>query len=92
MQLAYDKKTRMIKAVKTKECKECLDYKDQRVDEYIFLQNLCELHQSDKITGFEFSELVKDFTGYSKAPNYLHDDLNNRGIDINDYDPIKIGH
>ncbi len=56
-----------------------------RNDEYNFLQNLCGLHQGDRISSFDFSELIKEFCGYSKAPEYLHTNLIDQGIDINDY-------
>lgn len=71
-------------------CKECIKKDETRLDEYRFLTNLCELHQSDKIEGFEFSELIKQFAGYSSAGNYLHESLIERGIDINDYNTVKI--
>ena len=57
----------------------------KNVEECRFLSNLCELHQSDKIDDFEFIELVKQFAGYSKAGNYLHEKIINRGIDVNNF-------
>lgn len=66
-------------------CTKCDCLESLRLGEYKFLQNLCNLHQDDKICSFDFTELIKEFSGFSKTPEWLKAKLINKGIDINEY-------
>ena len=66
-------------------CSDCATMENIRLDEFNFLSNLGDLQQQDKISSWEFVEIVKEYSGYSRCPDYIKEDIIKRGIDINSY-------